>query len=330
MPTPGSSTRIISRQEKLRTRRQLKRQKSKPFRFLDLPREIRDQIYGIWLERPVGIAPTFTYPRQNGKEPNYKTPATSEELRLEPCILSNYDWDSQRLPLQGTRFNGVRPWSKPERVIVTWTSAPTDQQSNLLAKCFQAELPLEHIYKLPDTKTYDEGIYCSTIKHFAKRRTDGSFEIINQEKRYVAGLYGSGILSASKQTNNEAVQILYGRNTFVFNAAGVHSSFALAIDRHLVPGFPTSQGNPPTEQEISQSVDAIFTDRFPKSRFLIFDPLILFLRTIGCHNTSLLRSMKINGFFKTWEFHPDMNFGRGLYNSKFNNLSLSIIMPIYI
>ncbi|KAL5314602.1 hypothetical protein ACEPPN_017244 [Leptodophora sp. 'Broadleaf-Isolate-01'] len=336
MSTPESSTRVISRQERLRMKRHLRQQKSKPFRFLDLPREIRDRIYELWLERPVGIAPTFTCPRRKRKEPRYKTAAASEEQRLEKYTLSKYHWDNQRKLLPGTSTDDLNPVNdKTERVTVTWTSAPTDQQSEVLAKGIQAELPLEHVYDLPDTKIYDKGICCSIIKHFANKRSDGSFEIINKEERYVPRLYGSGILSANKQTNNEAVQILYRRNTFVFNTAGVHSSFALSITRHLVPvpGFPTSQGNLPTEQEITQSVDMIFTDRFPKSEFLIYDPLTVFLRTIGRYNTSLIRSIKINGFFKTCSnLQPTLieNFTWELYEAKCGKLDLSAIMPIYI
>ncbi|PVH87087.1 hypothetical protein DL98DRAFT_581817 [Cadophora sp. DSE1049] len=123
-------------------------------------------------------------------------------------------------------------------------------------------------------------------------------------------------LSANKQTNNEAAQILYGCNKFIFNTAGAHRMFALRSKSHLVPGCLTAQGTPPTKQEFTDSVDMIFKDHFPKSQFLTYDPLIVFIRTIGRYNTTLIKSLKINGFFKAWaslQSNLRADFPRGLY-----------------
>ncbi|KAH9215153.1 hypothetical protein DL95DRAFT_461413 [Leptodontidium sp. 2 PMI_412] len=261
-------------------------QRNKPFRFLDLPREIRDLIYHHCFVRPIGISPAFNYGRRRLPKKERGGGKAWYKYSVYKC-----QWDGRRqfIPIANDKYDKKTPVDgEVEDMTMYWTSAPTPAQELLL---------MNEIYDLPDTEVNEaEGIY-TKIKHRANKRHGDVIEIINTQERTIAGLVGIGLLRTNQQVYNEATKILYG-NTFVINTAVAHSATNLDTDRHLYPGFPNKNGNPATAKDNSRRIHK-FLNKGRQPSFSKYDPLLMFLRTIGPHCASLIQSVKINGEFKT-------------------------------
>ncbi|PVH87088.1 hypothetical protein DL98DRAFT_637760 [Cadophora sp. DSE1049] len=261
--------------------------KRKPFRFLDLPRELRDEVYRQCFSRQIGIAPGFNYGRRKiPVKKRVKDGAAWEKYTVYKC-----QWDGRRkfLPIPKTDYDTMTPvHGKVESMTVHWTTTPTPAQSLLLS---------QGMYDLPDTEGNPaEGIY-EKIEHRASQRHDGTIEIINTQKQLVAGLIGIGLLGTSQQVYNEAIKFLYG-NTFVINTAFVHDSWSLRLDSYPYPGLPNRNSTPLAAAESTRRVKRLLR-KGDQPKFSKYDLLLRFLRTIGPYCASLIRSIKINGEFKT-------------------------------
>ncbi|KAG4431758.1 hypothetical protein IFR05_012757 [Cadophora sp. M221] len=150
-----------------------------------------------------------------------------------------------------------------------------------------------------------EGIY-TKIQHHANKRHGSVIEIKNTQKQTISGLIGIGLLGTNQQVYNEASKLLY-RNTFVINTAVSHCRNNLNINLHLYPGFPNKNGTRTTGRDNTRRIHK-FLSKEKQPSFSKYDPLLMFLRTIGPHCASLIRSITSNGEFKTvtddGEIHP--------------------------
>ncbi|CZT04337.1 uncharacterized protein RCO7_10054 [Rhynchosporium graminicola] len=206
-----------------------------------------------------------------------------------------------------------------ERMLVTWTSIPTRKQQDLLSQGGRY---------FTDTQVDAGNEIYSKIEHRTNKRHDGTFEIINSQSQNVSGLAGISLLATSQQVYNEACEILYGKNTFVINTAFVHGLSTFDLDSYLYSGYPNNNGHTASMTDNYRRVHKLL-ERGRHSDFAIHDPLLIFLRKIGPHCASLLRSLKINGLFKSqaalvrrYSLYASMNhFDRKLPFAK--------ILPVY-
>ncbi|KAL2063658.1 hypothetical protein VTL71DRAFT_5463 [Oculimacula yallundae] len=257
------------------------KKKHTPLQFLKLPREIRDMIYKHCFVRPVGIAPGLNYGRRKIPIKERVSVGAWEKFSKYKC-----HWDGRRQFLPIGNYDSMTPVDgQLERMLVHWTSIPTQAQQQIIS------MGARH---LPHTQMH----VSTKIDHVVNKRHDGSFEIINSQWQIVAGLTGIGLLGTNQQVHNEACQVLYGGNTFVIDTAFVHSESTLEIDSHFYPGFPNQNGSPVTALQNDRRVQKML-GKGRHNEFARHDPLLVFLRRIGPYCASLIRSIKVNGQFKT-------------------------------
>ncbi|KAF8848801.1 hypothetical protein BDZ45DRAFT_255781 [Acephala macrosclerotiorum] len=133
-----------------------------------------------------------------------------------------------------------------------------------------------------------------------------------------------------KQIMEEATNILYGENKFVFDTRGnypfphhsfVHAHDVFSKDRQLVPGLPYLDGRPVSQRQIQTSLDKMFRKDKYQPLFVVRDPLVKFFNHIGSHNASKIRKIQIEGFFKSAKNNDRYKFERPI--------GLAQILPIH-
>lgn len=149
--------------------------------------------------------------------------------------------------------------------------------------------------------------------HSLNKRRDGAFEIIKQQSQYSSGLIGDNNPSANRQTNSEASQMLYGQNQLVFNTARSYSYSGIPTqgfdsNQHLYPGFPIKNEAIPAMSDNRRTINKLLGKNSFQTRFSWHDPLLLFFHIIGHHNSSHLRSITMNDFFRSFGVRNNVPF----------------------
>ncbi|KAE8442852.1 hypothetical protein EG329_002594 [Mollisiaceae sp. DMI_Dod_QoI] len=225
----------------------------KPFPFLDLPYDIRLMIYKLLFVRPICIVPAVNFYRH----------------RPEDCWIKysvyRYQWEGHRQELPQWSDEGLPSRDgSPRSVSVEWCSSPTEKQRDIIAK---------GATNLPSTKVQSDirGI----ITHRIEQQDTGSMVIRNSQIYHLPGFFGIKMLRTCKLLRKEGAEILYGDNTFSFDA-GVHYAYELGEGyTNHIPGLPVLDGRAPAKKEVAEDIKRSY-------------------------NTSLLKSIKLSGVFKNW------------------------------
>ncbi|CZR55415.1 uncharacterized protein PAC_05302 [Phialocephala subalpina] len=149
-------------------------------------------------------------------------------------------------------------------------------------------------------------------------RDDGLLEPEADEwDYYISGFFSVKILRTYKKLREEGTEVLYGCNSFDFNT--VWPQYAQLLDNDRIPSVPDEGSANPSPKQISAAVDNIFDKRCHQPPFHDQDPFIKFLTKIGRHNAGLIKSIKLNGAFKTLTMEDGSHDGP----------SLAQTLPIY-
>jgi hypothetical protein len=176
--------------------------------------------------------------------------------------------------------------------------------------------------KFPSTPSHNR--FSSEVSHYFQQQEDGSYQISHHQDHFLSGFINIRLMRGNKQTHKEAVELLYGgkKNTFVFNTEDLQAQSVLNDEPDCIPGLPRidQDGNRqfPSDSEISDAIQKLFTRTIHHPHFIWHDHLTHFLTRIGPTNAKLLRKIKFNGIFKTG----------GLAN-QFGMLGFLELLPIY-
>ncbi|KUJ11551.1 uncharacterized protein LY89DRAFT_758255 [Mollisia scopiformis] len=248
-----------------------------PFRFLDLPYDIRLMIYNILYVRPVWIRPAVNFYRHR----------PSAALTVKYSVY-RYQWGCQPQELPQTSDRDL-PTREGERraVAISWSDDPTPAQLKALEN---------GATWLPDTK-----IASNDRSNISNDVSYGTIRISHQQLLYISGFFGVRLLRTCKQLREEGTQILYGDNKFCFDfdLRNRYSSTRHPQNSDHIPGFSDDEGRKPSEEEINRDLDRLFDKTCHHSAFVWRDPLLHFLTRIGPYNARILKSIKLSGSFKT-------------------------------
>jgi len=310
--------------------------KTLPIKLSELFQEVRDQIWRVLFERPIGLVPgevRYEVKRLLGVDKNGQ-----EKYKVYKLSLYSYQWESNRqiyseaTPLP--QYDG-----RTQSVLFTWTTMPTEKQLHLIEG--------EHYdttYSMPHLEPYFHSGLQSEVTPYIHHRGEGGekiTQIVNRALLKVTALLGIGVLQTCRQIQEEATEILYSTNTFVFDTEGRHPlprpvdkvntrvveaekrnfhgmtrreikqvkkppNQELAVDfqssktnQSLVS---TQQPSASDEQRAAIAVKLMFDDR-PES--LRGTPMTTFLGRIGQRNASAIRRVRLEGLPRKGEVLHD-------------------------
>jgi hypothetical protein len=196
---------------------------------------------------------------------------------------------------------------KSQRASKVWVTTATSEQLAMIA-AGEVKVDRNNQCKLPST--FDEKLG-ERVEHFICRRDPYPTMIVNRASVWTTGILGINLLRTCKQFRDEGAPLLYS-NQFVIDTRGqapfthqrgVHDYDALNAHRYLVPGLLKTDGTNPTHRQTMNAVDKMFNYKSMHQPFMCRDPLATFVRTIGQRNAGYIKSLTIQGFFKTVEKH---------------------------
>lgn len=162
---------------------------------------------------------------------------------------------------------------------------------------------LDEHYELPRVIDGESG-HVTTREFFEE---NGNLRIINCTSMVVERLGGIALLRTCMMIHDEATEILYGRNTFVFDTRGLAAAKSDWVQEdyhefsaleHHVPGLPRRDGTIATEKQTTANVAHLFNRSSYKLRYCHEDPLMRFAYEVGPRNMSLIKKVKIEGYLQ--------------------------------
>lgn len=222
----------------------------------------------------------------------------------EKLKVYSYQWE-------GKVEDRYDTWQKPPlfvretRVPVRWTAPPTKKESAYLISSNAGSDGV----KISIPSYYHEGLGVDVRRsaHFLGEKF--GYEIIHRANIEVRSLFGLALLRPCRQIADEATEIFYKENTFVFPEA-YHEDDEDANTKYLswmIPGKPSKDGTPASRAHISSAVDRIFNPDAFQPLFLHRDPLTRLFAGITRRNAADLRSIGLEGTLKTGGW--GMSFG---------------------
>lgn len=123
----------------------------------------------------------------------------------------------------------------------------------------------------------------------------------------MTSISGLTFLLTCKQIEEENTQVLYGGNTFAFDARGdascgypwtAEEKAKFRQTRWRIPGLPHPNGSPQTIEETAKAIDQLFKKGW-QPKFIYEDSFFRFCSIVGRKNVAFLTRVKIEGHFKT-------------------------------
>ena len=255
--------------------------------------EIRDMVYQELFLCSVPVVPGYIhhthdtgrryYPRKwyryqydNGRE---KTDTRIDKFNMDNVYGQN---------IVPSRYSQSRlPWA--------WITKPTGEQEELIAEG-ELELP----------PTIDETTGLKTEHHVLKGDSP-EIQIINKRVEAVSPIRGISFLLTCKQIHNEGSKVLYGGNTFVFDARGdachgypwsAEEKAKFRQTRWRIPGLPHPNGQPQTERETAKAIEQLFKQGW-QPKVIYEDSFFRFCNIVGRENIASFTKVKIEGHFRT-------------------------------
>lgn len=248
-------------------------------------------------------------------------------------------------------------------VKISWQSRPTKEQLAVIDKAAwevyesEADPPEGDDLELPSY--YDSELGTRVSCFYLDRFSDcDNLEpgIINRATVRAVRLEGASILRTCKLIHEEASEILYGKNNFVFSTCNNWEQMRMILlgsgslyeyDDHFlsstrksvattsihlyntfegkIPGRrpPThpNDDDPDADEKDEEAINELFDLMIQKDGFLAVDPFLMFCSKIGRKNSSRLAHIKLEGTFKTASTDNGKN--------PMANIGFSRLLPVY-
>jgi hypothetical protein len=146
----------------------------------------------------------------------------------------------------------------------------------------------------------------------------------------VVGFAGIAVARTCKQIKEEASEVLYGSNYFVFDTRGRAMHLWEMGERGIkefnglrwkIPGLPNKHGILPSQRQTSKAISHLFNKKSYQPTFSFEDPFLRFCRQVGRQNISRMKRVKIEGHLKIGGF-------RSIEGE--SPIGLARLLPIYV
>ncbi|KAI9647632.1 hypothetical protein NHQ30_004017 [Ciborinia camelliae] len=266
-----------------------------------LPREIRDKIWRYILLKPVTISPTGRYiyrqPYRMGGRYNYSYYTDTSHNKFA------YHW--HQYPDHGKNHCNVPYISNeyPMMRFISWTTKPTMEQQKMIQIGTlgpSGNIDTDDVEKEATILTDSEDMVQCNVHY---RKNYGA-QIINRAKIPLVpfGWDSVNIMQTCQQIEHECALILYGENSYAFhiNYIEFQELKEMPLD---IPGLISDNGVAISNGQLRGAIEKLFCWKCRHPKFFCKDPLIRFMRIIGPRNSSFLRDIKIDGYFRV-SYHP--------------------------